>query len=83
MTSCHAIYLQVHRSEVVYHGRRFSQGLKSAVMEQKYPPAIRCVVMYDSPPDCSRVTKKKKLKIKGTSQRRIAFNIKVYAVKCK
>ena len=55
--------LQVHSEEVAYHGIYSRKGLESAVKEHIYPPAIQCVVMYQSPPDCSRGVKMNKLSI--------------------
>ena len=75
---------QVHMSEVAYHGGKYScKELKAAVKEHIYPPAIHCAVVYESPPDCSRRTKMIKLKIKGTTKKRIPFPIIVYEVKRK
>ena len=71
----------MHSEEVAYHGIYSRKGLESAVMEHIYPPAIQCVVMYQSPPDCSRGVKMNKLSIKGTKTGRIDFPFKVYEVK--
>ena len=74
----------MHSSEVAYHGGRYShRDLKSAVKEHIYPPAIHCVVMYDSPPDCSRGAKMLILNIEGIKKKLISFPIKVYEVKSK
>ena len=71
----------MHSEEVAYHGIYSRKGLKSAVMEHIYPPAIQCVVMYQSPPDCSRGVKMNKLSIEGANTGRIDFPFKVYEVK--
>ena len=74
----------MHSSEVAYHGGRYShRELKFAVKEHIYPPAIHCVVMYDSPPDCSRGVKMNRLSIEGTNKGQISFPFKVYEVKSK
>ena len=67
---------------MAYHGIYSKKDLESAVKEHVYPPAIHCVVMYESPPDCSRGVKTNKLSIKGTKTgERIDFPFKVYKVK--
>ena len=66
---------------MAYHGIYSEEDLESAVKEHLYPPAIHCVVMYESPPDCSRGVKMNKLSIKGTKMGRIDFPFKVYKVK--
>ena len=66
---------------MAYHGIYSEEDLESAVKEHVYPPAIHCVVMYESPPDCSRGVKMNKLSIKGTKMGRIDFPFKVYKVK--
>ena len=73
----------MHSEEVAYHGIYSHKGLESAVKEHLYPPAIQCVVMYQSPPDCSGGVKMNKLIIKGAKTRRIDFPFKVYKVKSK
>ena len=69
--------------EVVYHGIYSPKDLKSAVKQHLYPPAINCVVIYNSPPDCSRGAKMNKIIIKGTKMDEIPFPFKVYKVKSK
>ena len=71
-----------HR-EVVYHGIYSPKDLKSAVKQHLYPLAINCVVIYNSPPDCSRGTRMNKTIIKGTKMAEIPFPFKVYEVKSK
>ena len=71
----------MHSKEVAYHGIYSRKALKSAVLEHIYPPAIQCVVMYQSPPDCSRGVKMNKLNIEGAKTGRIDFPFKVYEVK--
>ena len=73
----------MHSEEVAYHGIYSRKGLESAVLEHLYPPAIQCVVMYQSPPDCSRGVKMNKLSIEGAKTGRIDFPFKVYKVKSK
>ena len=68
---------------VAYHGRYSHKALKSAVVEHIYPPAIQCVVMYQSPPDCSGGVKMNKLSIEGAKTGRIDFPFHVYEVKSK
>ena len=70
----------MHSEEVAYHGIYSRKALKSAVKEHLYPPAIQCVVMYQSPPDCSRGVKMNKLSIEGAKTGRIDFPFKVYEV---
>ena len=62
---------------------RSHKDLEYKVEQHHYPPAIKCVVMYDLPPDCSRWAIKTKLNIKGTEMGQISFPIKVYEVKSK
>ena len=73
----------MHSREVVYHGIYSPKDLKSAVKQHLYPPAINCVVIYNSPPDCSRGAKMNKIIIKGTKMDEIPFPFKVYEVKSK
>ena len=74
----------MHSSEIAYHGGRYShKGLESAVENHIYPPAIHCVVMYNSPPDYPRGVKMNRLSIEGTNKGRIFFPFKVYEVKSK
>lgn len=76
--------IQVTRSEVAYHGGRYSRkGLESAVEKHIYPPAVHCVVVYNSPPDRSRGTKMNKLCIKGTNKEQLSFPFKVYEFEVK
>ena len=67
--------------QVAYHDRYTLENLKFAVKEHVYPPAIQCVVMYQSPPDFSRGVKMNKLSIEGTKTGRTDFPFKVYEVK--
>ena len=71
----------MHSKEVAYHGIYSHKGLESAVKEHIYPPAIQYVVMYQSPPDCSRGVKMNKLSIEGAKTGQIDFPFKVYEVK--
>ena len=71
----------MHKKLVAYHGKYSHKDLKSAVNEHIYPPAIQCVVMYQSPPDCSRGVKMNKLSIEGAKTGQIDFPFKVYEVK--
>ena len=73
----------MHSREVVYHGIYSPKDLKCAVKEHIYPPAVHCVVMYNSPPECSRGVKMNKIIIKGTKMDKISFPFKVYEVKSK
>ena len=70
----------MHSKEVAYHDIYKQKELKSAVKEHLYPPDIQCVVMYESPPDCSRVMMNK-LSIEGAKTGRIDFPFKVYEEK--
>ena len=76
----------MHSEEVAYHGRYNCKDLESAVKEHIYPPAIQYVVMYQSPPDCSRGVKMNKLSIKGiegAETGQMEFPFEVYKVKSK
>ena len=73
----------MHSKEVAYHGIYTLEDLKFAVKAHIYPPAIQCVVMYQSPPDCSRGVKMNKLSIEGAKTGQIDFPFKVYEVKSK
>ena len=64
----------MHKSEVVYHvDRKSRKGLKSAVEQHIYPPAIHCIVVYSSPPDCSRGATMIDLTIEVTDKEHIPF----------
>ena len=76
----------MHSKEVAYRGIDSHEDLESAVMKHLYPPAIQCVVMYQSPPDCSGGVKMNKLSIEGiegADRGQIEFPFQVYEVKSK
>ena len=76
--------IQVTRSEVAYHRGQYSRkGLKSAVEKHIYPPAVHCVVVYNSPPACSWETKMNTLCIEGTNKEGLFFPFTVFEVKSK
>ena len=76
----------MHSEQVAYHDRYTLEDLKFAVKAHIYPPAIQCVVMYQSPPDCSGGVKMNKLSIEGiegADRGQIEFPFQVYEVKSK
>ena len=76
----------MHSDHVAYHDRYTLEDLTFAVKEHIYPPAIQCVVMYQSPPDCSRGVKMNKLSIEGiegADRGQIEFPFQVFEVKSK
>ena len=76
----------MHSKQVAYHGIYSRKALESAVKEHLYPPAIQCVVMYQSPPDRSGGVKMNKLSIEGiegADRGQIEFPFQVYEVKSK
>ena len=74
----------MHKSEVAYQvDRKSRKGLKSAVEQHIYPPAIHCIVVYSSPPDCSRGATMIDLNIEVTDKEHIPFPLKVYEIQSK
>ena len=71
--------LQINRDEVSYHSRCTASQLEGFVKSEVYPPAVKCAVLYSSPPDFERPSLESfDMKITGTTKRNVSFPVKVY-----